>query len=174
MDLVRVSRRMAFLLRHDPASVGLELSPTGAVPVRDLAAALGVPRGVILGIVEADEKGRFVVEGSMIRAAQGHSVQLEQPVGVDAPVPDVLFHGTVWPVASRILRDGLQPMGRQFVHLSGDVETARAVAARRRGAPVVLVVDAAVFADEGHDVFMASNGVWQAAPVPSKFIRIYE
>lgn len=172
MDRTRLSRRMAYLLRHDPASAGLHPSPSGAVPVRELAAALSVPAAEVREVVESDEKGRYVLEGATIRAAQGHSYRLARPVVVDVEVPEQLFHGTPWAQVDSIMRSGLQPMSRQYVHLSADRDTALVVARRRRGNPAVLSVDARAAAAAGHEVFMASNGVWQASEIPPEFLHV--
>jgi putative RNA 2'-phosphotransferase len=56
-------------------------------------------------------------------------------------------------------------MARHHVHLSPDVETAERVA-RRRGAPVILAVDAAALARSGHAFFLTDNHVWLTAHVP--------
>jgi hypothetical protein len=65
-------------------------------------------------------KRRHEIRGDEIRALYGHSVPgrlAKQP----ATPPSVLFHGTA-PSASRlILRVGLKPMARQYVHLSAEV-----------------------------------------------------
>jgi putative RNA 2'-phosphotransferase len=51
------------------------------------------------------------------------------------------------------------------VHLSADVATARAVGARR-GAPVVLRVDAGGMHAAGTPFYRATNGVWLVDRVP--------
>ena len=56
--------------------------------------------------------------------------------------PPVLYHGTVERFLPSILATGLRRGSRQYVHLSPDAATAERTG-RRRGAPVVLVVDAA-------------------------------
>jgi putative RNA 2'-phosphotransferase len=120
--------------------------------------------------VDADSKGRYELVDDRIRAAQGHSVDVE--LGLPPlPPPSVLYHGTVERFLPSILATGLQPGARQFVHLSPDVPTARAVG-RRRGEPVVLVVDAAGAHSAGHEFRRASNGVWLTEAVPPAHLRL--
>jgi putative RNA 2'-phosphotransferase len=60
-------------------------------------------------------------------------------------------------------------MARHHVHLSADVETARKVGARR-GAPVILRIEAARLAATGQQFLITKNGVWLTAQVPPDFI----
>jgi putative RNA 2'-phosphotransferase len=119
--------------------------------------------------VAADSKGRYELVDGRIRAAQGHSVDVELGLAPVTP-PDVLYHGTVARFLPSILATGLRPGSRQFVHLSPDVDTARTVG-RRRGTPVVLVVDAAGAHAAGSVFRRASNGVWLTDAVPPRYLR---
>jgi putative RNA 2'-phosphotransferase len=62
-------------------------------------------------------------------------------------------------------------MGRQFVHLSADQETARRVGARHGARPVVLVVDAAAAAAAGIVFRHGNEDTWLADEVPARFLR---
>jgi putative RNA 2'-phosphotransferase len=57
------------------------------------------------------------------------------------------------------------------VHLSADVDTARAVGARR-GEPVVLRVDAAAMAAAGALFTRSANGVWLTDTVPARHLAL--
>ncbi|MFI9009754.1 RNA 2'-phosphotransferase [Actinosynnema sp. NPDC053489] len=166
---VRLSKRMSKVLRHAPEEVGPALDAAGWVDLDDLARALGVTRARVLEVVADNDKQRFAVEGGRIRANQGHTV----PVALDLPVaepPAELYHGTVSRFLPDILRDGLRPMARHDVHLSATVETAVRVGSRR-GRPVVLAVDAAAMAADGHEFRVSANGVWLTAAVPPNHLR---
>lgn len=53
-------------------------------------------------------------------------------------------------ILERIVREnGILKMNRQYVHLSADVETAKAVG-KRHGKPVVLVIDTKKMAEDGY------------------------
>jgi putative RNA 2'-phosphotransferase len=83
--------------------------------------------------------------------------------------PPVLYHGAVAAVLPAIREQGLTPMRRHHVHLSSDRATATRVGARR-GAPVVLVVDAHAMHAAGHAFHISANGVWLVDRVPPSFI----
>lgn len=91
-------------------------------------------------MVATNDKRRFAVEGTRIRASQGHSVEVDLGLPAATP-PSHLYHGTVASNLDAIRAEGLRPMNRHDVHLSPDRETATRVGARR-GRPVVLGVDA--------------------------------
>jgi putative RNA 2'-phosphotransferase len=147
---------MALVLRHDPAKVGLTLTPDGWCDVAQLlqglrAAGHGLSHDDLLALVAADSKGRYALseDGLRIRANQGHSqgsVSIEHEIALPPPV---LWHGTVGRVLDAIRCEGLRPMRRRSVHLSPDRETATAVGGRR-GVLVVLRVDAAAMAAAGY------------------------
>ena len=93
--LIRVSKYLAKYLRHAPHELGLELQPGGWVLVDDLLAAAeknGFPISCdeLVDCVETNDKQRFAfdVTGELIRANQGHSVevdlQLEAPLDSSA------------------------------------------------------------------------------------------
>ncbi len=169
-ETIRISKRLARHLRHDPAAIGLTLSPDGWAPVDALLRALAITREQLDEVVETNNKRRFAFDetGTRIRASQGHSVDVDLGLA-DAVPPDVLYHGTVAKFLDAILREGLRPMNRHAVHLSATVDTARIVGARR-GKPVILRVDAAGMAAAGHPFQVSANGVWLTAAVPPVYL----
>ena len=92
-----------------------------------------------------------------IRANQGHSIPVDLELMPRIP-PAILWHGTGERFASAIMREGLKPMGRQYVHLSADSDTAMKVG-RRHGRPVLFAVDAARMAGDGLLFYRSENGV---------------
>ncbi|WP_372668828.1 RNA 2'-phosphotransferase [Amycolatopsis kentuckyensis] len=169
-ETIRISKRLARHLRHDPAAIGLTLSPDGWAPVEQLLRALKITREQLDEVVETNNKRRFAFDetGTRIRASQGHSIDVDLGLA-DAVPPDVLYHGTVAKFLDAILREGLRPMNRHAVHLSATVDTARVVGARR-GKPVILRVDAARLAAAGHAFQVSANGVWLTAAVPPEYL----
>ena len=169
-DVVRVGKRLSYVLRHHPDSVGLTLDEHGWVAVDDLLAALRLTRAELEDVVGCNDKQRFALDetGTRIRASQGHSVPVDLGYTPAVP-PDVLFHGTVERFLPAILAEGLRPGNRHAVHLSADRETAERVGARR-GRPVVLRVDAAAMAGDGAAFTRSANGVWLVAAVPPRYL----
>lgn len=167
--MVRLSKRMARVLRHAPEEVGLRLDAAGWVDLGDFVRALGVTRAQVLEVVADNDKQRFAIEDGRLRASQGHTVAVSLDLPVAEP-PAELYHGTVARFLPDIFRDGLRPMARHDVHLSATVETAVRVGSRR-GRPVVLVVDAAAMAAAGHEFRVSANGVWLVPAVPPNYLR---
>jgi putative RNA 2'-phosphotransferase len=174
VDVVRLSKRLSYVLRHAPGSVGLTLDDAGWVDVDDLLAALYLTRAELEDVVAGNDKQRFAFDaaGTRIRASQGHSVPVDLRYTAEAP-PAELFHGTVERFLPAILAEGLRPGNRHAVHLSPDVQTARTVGARR-GRPVVLRVDAAALAAEGARFTRSANGVWLVDAVPPRHLTVLD
>lgn len=173
--LVTVSKYLAKHLRHAPEALGLTLQPGGWVSVDELLAASerqGFPIGYdeLIECVETNDKKRFSFDdtGDLIRANQGHSVEVDLQLEEKQP-PSILYHGTVERFLGSILTEGLKKGKRHHVHLSKDVETARKVGARR-GAPVILRVDAGKMHDAGFKFFLSVNGVWLTDSVLPEFV----
>ena len=174
-QLVKISKRMSKVLRHDPARVGIALDAGGWVPVAEFLVAMGIDRATLDAVVAGNDKQRYAVvlgdDGvERIRANQGHSVQVELGLA-EAEPPEVLFHGTSAAVLDSIRSTGLNKGGRHHVHLSPDTETARRVGARRGGAIVILTVLAGRMAREGHVFYRSDNGVWLTDEVPPEFVK---
>lgn len=83
--------------------------------------------------------------------------------------PEILYHGTAEKSLDSIRRQGLLPMGRQYVHLSWDEKTARQVGARH-GKPVVLQIDCAAMQKDGLPFYLSANNVWLVEHVPTKYL----
>jgi putative RNA 2'-phosphotransferase len=171
VDVVRISKRLSFVLRHRPDSIGLTLDDAGWVDVDDLLGALAdaglrLTRAELDAVVAGNDKQRFAVDASRtrIRASQGHSVPVALGYRPATP-PAELFHGTVERFLPAILTEGLRSGRRHAVHLSPDVATARAVGGRR-GRPVTLRVDAAAMVADGSLFTCSANGVWLTDAVP--------
>jgi putative RNA 2'-phosphotransferase len=165
------SKFLSKYLRHNPEDIGLSLQLGGWVPVEDLLSAcaragLLLTRPDLEEIVITSDKHRFSFDdsGLRIRANQGHSAAVDLMLTPAEP-PPVLYHGTGEPSVEAILRDGLKRMERHHVHLSADVEAARAVGCRH-GKPTVLAIDAARMSAEGATFYRSANGVWLVDAVP--------
>ncbi|MFH7593915.1 RNA 2'-phosphotransferase [Streptomyces racemochromogenes] len=172
---VKVSKYVSKHLRHQPERIGLVLDPQGWVEIDDLLRAAAahrfpISRAELDHVVAANDKQRFAVEGTRIRASQGHTVPVDLGLP-EAEPPAYLYHGTVATALDSIRAEGLRPMARHHVHLSPDRETATRVGARR-GRPVVLAVDAGAMRAAGHVFLLSANGVWLTDAVPPEFLRL--
>jgi putative RNA 2'-phosphotransferase len=171
-----VSKYLSKHLRHAPGAIGLTLGEGGWVPIEALLSAASdngfrITRDELDEVVRLCAKQRFAVdlERQLIRANQGHSVEVDlalEPV----PPPPQLYHGTATRFREPILASGLRKMSRQHVHLSADVETAIAVG-RRHGKPLVFQVDTMSMSRDGIVFYRAANGVWLTDHVPPLYLR---
>ena len=165
---VKVSRYLSKYLRHTPQELGLTLQPGGWVPMDDLLAAAeknGFPISYdeLVDCVETNDKQRFAfdVSGELIRANQGHSVEVDLQLEEREP-PETLYHGTVERFPPSILQEGLVRGKWHHVHLSKNLETARK--------PAILKVDAGRMHREGHRFLLSANGVWLTDAVPPSYL----
>ena len=166
----RVSKYLSGALRHFPDDVGLTLDEAGwtdweSVVDSTKAKYDWIDREAIEGVVRCDPKGRFEVDDGRIRAAYGHSVEVSLESD-ETPVPKTLYHGTSPEALESIMAVGLKPMGRQQVHLSGDIETAREVGRRHASEPAVLAVDAGGLQSAGYEVTKRGTSVYTTDSVP--------
>ena len=174
--LVRVSKFLSKHLRHEPERLGLELMPGGWVPVDQLLSAsaryLPITREELDEVVARNNKHRFSFDptGTLIRANQGHSIEVDLQLEPVEP-PPVLYHGTAQKSLDSIMPEGLRKKSRHHVHLSADMDTARRVGIRH-GRPVVLAVDAAAMRKAGYTFYRSENGVWLVDSVPPQYLSV--
>ena len=148
------SKMLARWLRHRPDAIGLAVDKHGwtdaaALLSKAATAGISLTHDELLLLIVENDKQRFSLssDGTRIRAAQGHSIDVDLKLSVKKP-PPVLFHGTVRKFLAAIRKQGLLPGTRRDVHLSATRETAVAVGARR-GAPVVLVIETHLLLRDG-------------------------
>ncbi len=173
--LVRISKFLALVLRHQPERIGLSLDEGGWASVSELierasAAGVTLTADSLKKVIEQNDKGRFSLseDGLRIRAVQGHSLQVD--LGLDGVEPPrVLYHGTAKRFVEGIRDRGLTSRGRQHVHLSPDAPTARKVG-QRHGEPVVLRIRSDEMCADGYEFFLSENGVWLTGEVPPRYI----
>ena len=169
-NYTRAGKFLSLVLRHKPEKIGITLDRHGWAEVRDILTGLNLTMEDLVHIVETDEKQRysFNEDRTRIRANQGHSIPVDLELEPVEP-PERLYHGTVERFLGSIRREGLKKGQRQYVHLSGDPETAANVG-RRRGKPVVLRVDAGRMRRDGLLFYRSANGVWLTEAVPPEYL----
>ena len=125
-------------------------------------------------IVQKNNKQRysFNEDHTRIRANQGHSLQVDVELQQVDP-PQSLYHGTATRFLPAIQAEGIKKMNRQYVHLSGDYQTAATVG-RRHGTPVVLRIDAGTMVQDGVIFYRSENGVWLCDHVSPEYFCVAE
>lgn len=175
--LIKISKYLSKYLRHEPDRIGIKLAAGGWVPVTELLDAcrkhnFPVQLAELKQVVAQNNKQRFSFDetGTLIRANQGHSVEVDLQLEPAVP-PDILYHGTGSGAVESILTEGIKKMSRHHVHLSIDIQTARKVGGRH-GIPVILTVDAVAMHGDGYTFYCAENGVWLVDFVPPNYLKI--
>lgn len=164
------------ILRHNPKVANISLDDNGWANVSSLINNINkysnhyITMELLEKIVNENDKSRFIFnqDKTLIRANQGHSISVDVNLKKEIP-PDILYHGTVGRNLSSIMREGLLPQKRLYVHLSLDIETANKVG-QRHGKPIVLTVDAHRMVKDDYTFYLSENNVWLTKSVPSKYI----
>jgi len=167
----KVSKALAYLLRHGAQKESLPLRTDGFARVHDILARPNfntVSFAQIRDIVSSNDKQRFTLreieDQWYIRANQGHSmkdvsVDLVQvhDSGVFATPP---IHGTTMTPWQTIRKEGLKPMRRQHVHMAkGMVGEDDVISGMRKSCTVFIYIDVARAMEDGMKFFVSSNGV---------------
>src|SRR5205085_12313919 len=97
---IKISKFLSLVLRHKPEEIGLKLDEAGWTTVAELMVACrngGFKFSLekLRRVVANNDKKRFSFseDGLLIRANQGHSVEVELGYQPATP-PEMLFHGT--------------------------------------------------------------------------------
>lgn len=161
------SKRLAYLLRHSKLP-----NHKGWIKVDVVQNELGVLLLDIQKIVYEDTKGRFEFseDKSSVRALYGHSIDVNLGLEPTTP-PPVLYHGTAEKYIDSIMKEGLRPRKRNFVHLSETMGMAKQVGARH-GSPVVLSIDIEAMIRGGYKFYKAQNGIWLTGKINPLFLEI--
>lgn len=175
--LQNFSKYLCYTLRHKPESIGLVMDKEGWVLVDDLILKMQsfgdytIDLDILKEIVSTDSKQRYSFKDDFkyIRANQGHSIPDLQISFKEYMPSGVLYHGTATRFTDKILKEGLKPMSRQYVHLSRDIEVAKTVG-QRHGNPEVLTIDALAMARDGYKFYESDNGVILVNEVPTKYL----
>lgn len=174
---IKKSKFLSWALRHDPGRIGLSLDRGGWAEIHELIACaeghgVNLNREIILEITEADRKGRYQLseDRRRIRAVYGHSQRVELDFEQKKP-PRVLYHGTAARNVDSIMKNGIKPLRRQYVHLSSGPESAIDVG-RRHGRVILLEVDSGDMYRDGMKFFQPACEIWLTSEVPSPYIRI--
>jgi len=170
---VKVSKYMSYLLRHNPEN--LNINNEGFVDLDELLSKLreryDVDKCLISEIVNQGNQKRFEIADNKIRALYGHSLDVKVGLEEDKSV-EVLYHGTTPASTSEILKNGLKPMKRKWVHLSPTKEMAIEVGRRRTLNPMILEVNAEEARKNGIRFFKATERVFICSEVPAGFIKL--
>lgn len=156
-------------MRHDKT---YRFDIYGYREVSDFIEFHGYTKEMLDIIVENDDKQRYEYneDKTKIRARQGHSISVDVDLREVTPL-DVLYYGTSCKSVHSILNEGIKKMSRQYVYLSKDDLTARAVGSRH-GIPQVLYIDTKKMREDGVKFWLSNNRVWLTRYVDQNIIKI--
>jgi putative RNA 2'-phosphotransferase len=170
--LVKKSRIVAEILRHDPYKHGLTITPNGWVSVLDILKKVNIISSFqeLTIIVSKCNRYSFNEDFLMIRANQGHSLP-DIDLELERVFPTKpLFHGTTPDIKDLLLNEGLKPMKRQYVHLSKDIETAYSVGKRYSRDKKPLIFQIEDFNDM--EIYISLNGIYLTKSVKPDLLHI--
>jgi putative RNA 2'-phosphotransferase len=170
-ELIKRSKYLSLILRHDPSKAGLTLDEQGWVSVNNLLKSIKWNLSELEEVVEKNDKKRFEFSENKknIRASQGHSIDVDLGYEIIEP-PEFLYHGTSNENNKRISELGLLKMERHDVHLFDDKDKALDIAKKRRRNPCVLTISAKQMSADGYQFKRSTNNVWLTETVPPKYL----
>jgi len=172
-----LGRMLALVLRHAPEKFNVEMDINGWVNSRELSESIQGQRKHFHwlrgwhfeAIANADEKGRYQVEGEMIRATYGHSIELELDLPTD-DIPEALY----WPCdpeeISTHLEYGLVAGDRKHVHLSRSIGNAMEAGHVRHNRPAIIEVDTTRAIADGNTIWRAGKTVFLCEEMPADYL----
>jgi putative RNA 2'-phosphotransferase len=171
----RISRFLSYLLRHCPKDYPLSFDRQGFALWHDIVDVVqerfpDITEDEIREVIENSDKQRFELKEGKVRATYGHSFPVDLGLEAVEP-PSELYHGTARDLAQSILRGGLKPRDRRYVHLSTSFQEARAVGQRHDPSAVIVVVDCRA-AHAGGVRFYRAGPLFLVENVPPEFLSL--
>jgi putative RNA 2'-phosphotransferase len=175
--IIQTSKFLSLVLRHKPEVIHLNMDNNGWVDIDELITNVNkyknmqLTKETLMEVVKKNDKQRFGVdsEKNRIRANQGHSISIDLALEPRTP-PDELYHGTAAGFLESIMKNGIKPMLRQYVHLSRTEKTAETVG-KRHGKPLVLKINAKAMYEKGHTFYLSENKIWLVDYIPKEYIK---
>jgi len=176
-ELNSLSRILAGALRHFPEKLGLMMDGKGWVDIEELIHSIGsgrsgfnwLKRKHIEALAKTDPRGRYQIDGGMVRATYGHTIDVTLD---DLPEADIneFFYPVQEEELDIILENGLNPQDRKKVHLSGSIEKAREAGMVRSDDPIILKIDGKKAKKDGTKIYHAGKDVYITEKIDPKYI----
>lgn len=176
-ELNSLSRILAGALRHFPEKLGLMMDGKGWIEISSLIESIGVSRSGfnwlrihhIEALVETDPRGRYQIDGGMIRATYGHTIDID-PSDLPLAEIDIFYYPVTEEEADIIIEGGLYPTDRKKVHLSGSIEKAIEAGRVRTEEPLIIKVDGKKAKKDGLKIYHAGADVYITDGIDAKYI----
>ena len=180
-ELDSLGRIMAGALRHFPDKIGIMVDGHGWVDISEFVESVGVSRSGfqwlrdhhVEAIALTDAKGRYQVDGGMIRATYGHTIDIRLD---DLPLAEIdeFFYPVTEEEIDIILEGGLNPIDRKYVHLSGTMDKAIEAGRVRTEAPLILRIDGKTAREDGIKIYHAGKEVYVTDRIDAKYLSKVE
>jgi putative RNA 2'-phosphotransferase len=180
-EIKKLSGTMIGILRHFPDQFDVEMDQNGWALIRDIKDAIRNRRidfhwlkeKNIIAIAETDEKGRYQIKNGKIRATYAHTIDVDLS---DLPPADTneLFYPVTEEEVEIVLEQGLFPIDRSKVHLSGSLKKALEAGRIRTDNPIILRIDAAEAVKNGIKILKAGKDVYIADEIDAQYLFRYE
>jgi len=173
----KLGRFVSGTLRHFPASAGVEMDRFGWVNLNDFCDIMRkryiwMRKEYLYALVESDEKGRYEIRDSRIRARYGHSVDID--LDYKESNSPYLYYGISPEEVDVLLENGIFPIKQRYVHLSTSYEKAVEVALIHTESPIILQIDAFKAQEDGISLKLATNDIVLAEKIPSEYLFVIE
>ena len=176
-ELNSLGRIMAGVLRHFPEKLGVMIDGHGWIDISEFVEAIGISRSGfhwirnhhVEAIALSDPKGRYQIDGGMVRATYGHTIDVNLDDLSPADV-DEFFYPVTEEEIDIILEGGLNPIDRKKVHLSGSIEKAIEAGRVRTEEPLILRIDGAKALKDGTKIYRAGKDVYITDRIDAKYL----
>ncbi len=176
-ELNSIGRIMAGVLRHFPEKLGVMIDGHGWIDISKFVESIGVSRSGfqwirdhhIEAIALTDPKGRYQVDGGMVRATYGHTIDVNLDDLPPAQI-DEFFYPVTEEEMDIILEGGLNPIDRKNVHLSGSIEKAIEAGMVRTEEPLILRIDGKKAIKDGIKIYQAGHDVYITDSIDAKYL----
>ncbi|MDF1799646.1 MAG: RNA 2'-phosphotransferase [Planctomycetota bacterium] len=174
-QIERVTRLLAYMLRHQPGDFDLELDNFGYAEIDDVLRALAERTGEdfdeddLAQAIESGDRPRYEIVDGKIRALYGHSIEIDP--GETAEPPEDLFVALPARDRERMERYGLRGGRRRFLHLALTLDEARESGRRAAIEYVVIKVSAVDAWEQGVD-FYDRKSIWLAPELPTYSLEV--
>jgi len=171
----RITRSLAYMLRHQPEQFDLELDEYGFAELEDVVQALNERLGEsvedddVRDAVTAGDRVRYEIANGRIRALYGHSIEVKP--GEPSKPPALLYVGVSRADAERAQRYGLRAGRRRFLHLALTPEDALETGRRSARDYVVITVNALEAWEDGIN-FYDRKSLFLSDPIPTHFLEL--
>ncbi|MBM3992457.1 MAG: hypothetical protein FJ298_15860, partial [Planctomycetes bacterium] len=173
----RITRSLAYMLRHQPEKFDLELDKEGFGELEHVVRALGerlgeaVEAGDVMSAVEGGDRPRYELRGDKIRALYGHSIPVEP--GEPSQPPEFLYVGIDARDLDRAKQYGLRGGRRRFLHLALSAEDAREAGRRAAQEYAILQVFSMDAWEEGVN-FYDRRTLYLCEQIPTQYLQVLE